>query len=72
MKPDTGMILRLLGPLIEIISLMTLLRNRGQDVRILSIPVEQVCYLGIIIGFTFVVVGLFLSQLRRERNRPRL
>ncbi len=72
MKPNTGAVLRVIGPIIEILSLMTLLRNRGQDVRIVGVPIEQICYVGVIAGFTLVIVGLFLSQFRRERDRTRL
>ena len=72
MKPDAGMVLRVLGPLVEVVCIITLLRIRGRSVTILGVSVEQVCYLGVIAGLTMVVAGLFLSQFRRERNKRRL
>lgn len=72
MKLDKGSILRLLGPLVEIVSIMAMLRFRGQDVTILGVPVEQLCYLGVMSGFAMVVTGLVISQYNRERKRTKL
>ncbi len=72
MNLQPGLTLRLLGPLVEVVCMVALLRFRGRSVIILGVSVEQICYLGLIVGFTMVIVGIFLSQSQRERNRRRL
>ncbi len=71
MSRNLGLLLRLVGPLIEIVALMAYLQNRGRDVRILGVPVETLCFVGIGLGLCLVIAGLGLSYRRpRPRKRP--
>jgi hypothetical protein len=54
--------LRLLGPLIEIVCVIGLLKVRGQGRSIAGIPVEYPLYAGLAVGFTLVLVGLALTR----------
>ena len=69
MTAQTGVILRLVGPLIEVACLIILLRVRDQGRQVAGIPVEYVLYAGLALGFALVVVGLTLA--RPAPRRPR-
>lgn len=69
MSRNLGLLLRLIGPLIEILALMTYLEYRGRGVRFLGASVEMLCFIAIGLGLCFVLVGLALSN-RRPRKRP--
>jgi hypothetical protein len=58
MSARTGVILRLLGPLIEVGCLIVLLRVRDQGRQVFGLPVEYPLYAGLALGLTLVVVGL--------------
>jgi hypothetical protein len=62
MTARTGVILRLLGPLIEVGCLIVLLRVRDQGRTVLGLPVEYPLYAGLALGLTLVVVGLALVR----------
>jgi cation transporter-like permease len=68
MTVRTALILRLLGPLIEIVCVMVLLKVRDQERRVLGIPVEYPLYAGLALGLSLVVVGLIFS--RPAKRRP--
>lgn len=73
MKPETGLLLRLVGPLIEVVCVALLLRYRGQGRQVLGLPLEQVLMAGLLIGLALVIAGLTL--VRRpppSRRKPRL
>jgi hypothetical protein len=69
MNPRTGVTLRLLGPLIEVVCLILLLRWRDQGRQVLGFPVEYPLYAGLALGLALVLVGLALS--RPAPRRPR-
>jgi hypothetical protein len=65
----TATTLRLLGPLIEVVCVILLLRVRDQGRQILGIPVEYPLYAGLALGFSLVIAGLTLA--RPDPRRPR-
>ena len=67
MNARTGMILRLLGPLIEVACLIVLLRVRDQGRQVFGVPVEYLLYVGLGLGLTLVVVGRALVRPRSRR-----
>jgi hypothetical protein len=69
MSQRTGLILRLLGPLIEVVCLILLIRDRDRGRTILGVPVEYPLYVGLGVGFALVVVGLTFA--RPATRRPR-
>ena len=69
MSARTGLILRLLGPLIEVICLILLLQVRDRGRTYLGVPAEYPLYAGLAIGFGMVVVGLTFA--RPATRRPR-
>ena len=69
MSPRTGLTLRLLGPLIEVICLILLLQVRDQERAFLGVPAEYPLYAGLALGFAMVVVGLTFA--RPSTKRPR-
>jgi hypothetical protein len=74
MKPyQVGIILRLLGPLIEIVSVIGFVQFRGRDARVGGVPVESLCFAGFGLGLVLVVAGLSLTAFRprRRKTRPR-
>ena len=68
MTARTGVTLRLLGPLIEVVCLILLLRVRDQGRQILGLPVEYPLYAGLALGLTLVIVGL--AFVRPAPRRP--
>ncbi len=69
MTARTGMTLRLVGPLIEVVCLIILLQVRDQNRQVAGLPVEYPLYAGLALGFALVVVGLTLA--RPAPRRPR-
>ena len=69
MTARTAVILRLLGPLIEVVCLIVLLKVRDQGWLILGMPIEYPLYVGLAVGFALVVIGLIFS--RTATRRPR-
>ncbi len=67
MNASTAVTLRLLGPLIEVVCLIILLRVRDQGRTIAGIPVEYPIYVGLAVGFGLVLIGLAFS---RPTSRP--
>jgi hypothetical protein len=63
MTSTNALILRLLGPLIEIVCVIILLKIRGQGRSIAGIPVEYPLYAGLAVGFTLVLVGLAFTRI---------
>lgn len=71
MKPETGLLLRMVGPLIEVICVALLLRYRGQGLRVLGLPMEQILFAGLFLGLALVIAGLTLVRRPPPRkNRP--
>ena len=70
MSPQTGLMLRMTGPLIEVVCLIALLRDRANPGTFLGQPVEYLCYGGFFVGFAMVVAGLALVKPARKRRPP--
>ena len=62
MRSQTGLVLRLLGPLIEVVGIATLFQIRGRRYVVLGIEGETLCYAAIVVGFALVVVGLTVGR----------
>jgi hypothetical protein len=69
MTARTAVTLRLLGPLIEVVCLIVLMRVRDQGRQFAGMPVEYPLYAGLALGFALVVVGLTFA--RPAPRRPR-
>jgi len=71
MNSQTGLILRLVGPLIEIACVLLLNRHGGRGLTVFGgVPVEYPLYVGLASGLALVVAGLTL--VRRPRDpRPK-
>lgn len=69
MSRNLGLLLRLVGPLIQLLALMVYLEYRGRGARFLGAPVETLCLIGIGLGLILVVLGLILSMRRGQRRR---
>lgn len=67
MRPETGLALRMAGPLIEVICLILLFRP-DRPRTVLGLPTDPLLYAGLLLGFTMVVLGL--TMVRRDRRRP--
>jgi len=70
MRPGLGSILRLVGPLIEVVCILTLFQVRGRGLRALGLPVEGLLYTGIAVGVVLVIAGIILSR-RSRQSRDR-
>jgi hypothetical protein len=70
MSPRTGLILRLLGPAIQLGCLVLLFRPGVAGSRLLGVPVEYALYAGLALGLSMVAAGLILvrPQARGPRN----
>jgi hypothetical protein len=67
---QAGILLRLLGPLIEIVSVLAFVQYRGRGVRLLGFPIETLCWTGFGLGLVLVVTGLGLTSFRPRRRKP--
>jgi hypothetical protein len=66
-----GLLFRLLGPLVELLSVLGLVQYRGQDVRYAGVPIQSLCWAGFGLGLILVVLGLGLTAFRpKARRRP--
>lgn len=66
---QAGILLRLLGPLIEIVAVLGFVQYRGRGVRVGGIPLETLCWAGFGLGLVCVASGLYLTALRPRRPR---
>lgn len=72
MRPGIGLILRVVGPLIEFACVFALVSNRGRGRTVVGVPLDNLLYAGILLGLVLVVAGLALSPFRsRTRRRDR-
>ena len=62
MKPQTGLLLRLVGPLIEVVCLILLFASRGKGWTLAGIDAQMFFYGGFAIGFVLVMLGLTLGR----------
>ena len=64
-----GLVLRLLGPLVECLCLIALMRYGNRGRIFLGLPIEPFLYAGLACGLALVIVGLLAS--RSAARRPR-
>lgn len=70
MKPETGMILRLVGPLIEIVCAAVLMKTWGQGRTVAGLPIEGPLLAGFAVGLAMVVAGLTMVKRTQPARRP--
>lgn len=66
---ETGMLMRVIGPLIEVVCLVLLFSFPGEDRRIAGLPLRPFLYGGIACGLLLVIAGLTLVR-REVPTRP--
>jgi phosphoglycerol transferase MdoB-like AlkP superfamily enzyme len=66
---ETGLLMRMLGPLIEVICLVLLFSFPGEERRIAGLPLRPFLYGGIAFGLILVIAGLTLVR-REVPSRP--
>ncbi len=66
MNMEIGLILRLAGPLIQVVCMFLLMGTSLGRREIAGLPIATLLYGGFFLGFALVLVGLFLS--RRPRG----
>ena len=71
MSSPVGLVLRLVGPLIEVVCLALLQRWGGRELTVAGVPVEYPLYAGLALGFALVVLGLTWFRPRRAVARDR-
>ena len=70
MKPQTGILLRLLGPLIEIVCAAVFARTWGEGRKVAGVPLETVLMIGFGLGLMMVVAGLTMARPPTRKGRP--
>ncbi|HEX8203194.1 MAG TPA: hypothetical protein VF590_22145 [Isosphaeraceae bacterium] len=61
MGRGTGLVLRITGPLIEVACLVLLFSFPGRRLSPAGIPLDDLLYAGLALGFAMVLIGLSLS-----------
>lgn len=64
MRQETGFLLRLIGPLIEIVCVLLWIKYRGQGIRYAGVPLETLLFIGVGVGLAMVILGLLASRKR--------
>jgi len=72
MKPQTGLILRLLGPMLELACAWGLSRVHGRGITVARLPAEWLLFAGLALGLAMVVAGLTLVRRTARSKPPRL
>jgi len=62
MKPQTGLLLRMLGPLIQLICASILLKSWGERRTFAGIKLESLVMFGLYVGLMMVVAGITLAR----------
>jgi hypothetical protein len=68
MRPEIGLILRVVGPLIQFACLFALVSNRGRGRTVGGVSLDTLLYAGILFGLILVVAGLALGPFRTRRR----
>jgi hypothetical protein len=69
-KHSTGLVLRLLGPLIQLACMAGLARYWRRGATLFGQPVEHYFLAGFFIGLCLVIVGIALTRRVRPTRRP--
>jgi len=64
-NPSIGTVLRLAGPLIEVVCLALLFASRGRGWSVAGVPADRLLYAGFAVGFLMVAAGLILGRALR-------
>jgi hypothetical protein len=70
MRPETGLALRVIGPLIEVACLVLIFAFPGRRPVFAGMPLDTVLYAGLALGFAMVVVGLTMVRHPPQPSRP--
>jgi hypothetical protein len=71
MRPQTGLILRLVGMLIEFLCAAGILATRGQNPMIAGlVPLHYLLYGGLAFGLGLVIAGNFMVKRFQPTRRP--
>ncbi len=62
-----GAILRLVGPLIQIVCLLILMRMGSDNPSYLGVPLRSILLSGIGVGLVCVIAGIVMTQQGRRR-----
>ncbi len=62
MKPETGIVLRLVGPLIEIVCAAILMKTWGEGRTVAGIRLESLLFVGFAVGLAMVIAGLTMVR----------
>lgn len=71
MRRELGLLLRMLGPFIEILAVLAYIQYGGRTIPGLGVPVRLACFAAMGLGLALVVLGLALSfgGMRRGHRR---
>jgi len=70
MKPQTGIVLRLLGPLIEVVCAAILIKTWGEGRIVAGVRLESILMAGFFAGLMMVVAGLTMVKKPVSRAKP--
>ena len=66
MSSPAGLVLRLLGPLLQVACFAALMRWGGQGRSVAGVAVDHWCFAGFGVGLVLVVLGLTVFRVRRD------
>jgi hypothetical protein len=69
LKPQTGILLRMLGPLIEIVCAAIMAKTWGEGRTVAGIRLETLLMIGFGVGLMMVVAGLTMARPPVRRGR---
>lgn len=68
MKPQTGILLRMLGAMLELICVTYWVRGAGDSRLVMGIKLNSLLMLGVFLGLAMVIAGLTLVK-KPKRSR---
>jgi hypothetical protein len=69
MRSESALLLRLIGPLIQVICLVLLFWPGSRGRTIAGVSAETLLYAGFALGFVVSLIGITLSRFQRQRPR---